>query len=158
MPLCTGHRTECSEDKEALAPLHVWTWPLNPSDCFKCLHYHTAVSAHLTQLPRMYLLLTATFCLCSATYLLLSILYCIYIHSHTAKPLLVAESFAWLTATHFLRLCSGLIVSPDSPVWIRHASSVCPKCLVCIHILALTMCCAVLSHSVMSDSLRPHRL
>ena len=90
-------------------------------------------------------------------YYFLSCIAVIYIHSHTAKPLLIAES-CLVAATHFLRFCSGLIVSPDSAVWLRYPSSVCPKCLVCIHIIAFTMCCAVLSHSVMSNSLKPHRL
>ena len=78
----------------------------------------------------------------------------IYILIQPTKPLLIAKS-CLVAATHFLRFCSGLIVSPDSPIWIRYPSSVCPKCLVCIHIIAFTMCCAVHSHSVMSNSLRP---
>ena len=76
-----GTAQNAQRTKRHPAPPHVWTWPLNPSDCFKRLHYHTAVSAHLTRLPRMYLLLTATFCFCSATYLLLSILYCSYLYT-----------------------------------------------------------------------------
>ena len=69
-------------------------------------------------------------------YYFLSCIVVIYIHCHTAEPLHIAESFAWLTPTCSLGFGSGLIVFPDSPVWIRCLSSVCPKRLVFIHIIA----------------------
>lgn len=62
----------------------------------------------------------------------------IYIHCPTAEPLQVPESFAGLTPTHSFRFfCSSLVAFPNSAVWIRYLSSVCPKHLVFIHITVL---------------------
>lgn len=59
----------------------------------------------------------------------------LFIYIVTAEPLHVTEPFAWLTPTHSLRFCSGLLTLLDSPVWIRYFSSVCPPHLLFIIIV-----------------------
>lgn len=103
------------------------TWPLTPWPPMP--HCLEAVCAHFTPppnngLPRIAILLFA-FAL-PLIYYFLSRIVVIYIHCHTAEPLHVTEPFAWLTPTHSLRFCSGLLISLASPVWIRYFSSVCP--------------------------------
>ena len=105
----------------------------------KCLHFHDAFFAHLTQPPDSISPLIAILLFASALpliYYFLSCIVVIYIHCHTAEPLHIAESFAGLTPTRSLRFCSGLVAFCDSLVWIRCLSSVCPGHLVFIHFLA----------------------
>lgn len=101
VPLCTGCCVEHWEDKESSGPtMGLINLTSDPSGCLKCLHFHEAVSAHVPQPPCiMYLLWWPFyFCLCSATYLLLSILYCGYLYT------LVTQ----------LSLCTLLSPLPDS--------------------------------------------
>lgn len=138
VPWCAGHCTECREDKETSSPATCLDqpdlWPL----CPQCLHFREAVCAHLTPPPNNGSPPIAIVLFASAlpfSYYFLSRIVVIYIHCHTAEPLHVTKPSAWLTPTHSLRFCSGLLTLLDSPVWIRYFSSVCPPYLLFIIIV-----------------------
>lgn len=146
MSLCTGHSTECSEDKEASGP----------TTCPDRYNLQIASNASTTtqqflltspRLQRMYLPLDChlLLLLCHLLFLLLSILYYGYLYtfSYNRPSLCSLLSLAWLLL-HILRFCSGLIVSTALLSELDTPPSVCPQMpgVYPYHSIYCVLCCA----------------